>query len=1053
MTLPEFSVNRRITTVMLVLIIILFGTIAFFSLGLDLMPDMQFPMLIIATYYPGVAAEDVESLVTKHLEEVVSAVGGVKSVYSTSMEGVSSIVAEFEWGTNLDSAAQDVRDKIALIERYLPSDAEDPQVVRFDASQMPAIVYGAAGLENTIALKRYLEESVAPRVERIEGAAAAMTMGGLVREVQVVLDQGKLAAEGLSAQEVMAALARENLNVSAGHVSVGKTEYMIRTLGEFRNLDDIANTVVTARTGKPVYVRDLGLVRDSHAEIRSYARLNGKPCVIFAVMKQSGANTVTVVRKVRRVLDDMKSEFPGEIQFAPVFDQADFIERSLGETLRTGIEGGILAVIIIFVFLQSWRPTLTIFMAIPLSIIVTFISLWAWGYTFNIMTLAGFALGIGMLVDNAVVVIENTFRHLEEGKSRKEAAIRGASEVGLAISASTFTTMAVFLPMIVVPGMASQLARPLALTVCMCLLASLGVALTIVPMLTATLFKTRGKRGMGSEGAGFLAVRGVYERMIGFALNHKLSVLGTVIVLFAVSLGILPRMGMEMMPVMDSPMSILQVRMPPGTRFEATDHLMTFVEDKQRSLPEVVDVISMVGPSEDSGHSAAQGFGAADVNEGMILTRLLEKEDRVRSSAQITEEIRRRIPELAGTTVTFQSMGFESMGTGADQTPVAIRIFGNDIPTLRGYGERALETIRGIEGVRDPDITLKVSKPELHIRIDREQAARFGLSAAQVGTLLEACVRGKLVTFLRAQGDEVDITVRFRQEDRNSVEKILALGIPTPSGALVRLDQVARFAESTGPLQINRESQRRKVTVTASIHGRAHSEVMAEIQRKLEPLEAEIKAAIGGYFIDYGGTYKSMQETFTSLFQALIAAIILVYMIMAAQFESLSQPLVIMATVPLGLIGVVVGLLVMGMNFSTPAFIGLVILMGIVVNNAIVMVDFINRLRAEGKDMRTAVIQGASMRLRPILITSLTTILGMVPMAISHTTGSEMRGPMGVSIASGLLFGMVLTLFVIPCIYVVMAGVSGRTVAAASRILYGKAEEDAGNGGNTGGAV
>ncbi|MCU0722585.1 MAG: efflux RND transporter permease subunit, partial [Planctomycetes bacterium] len=339
MTLAEFSVKRRITTVMLVLIVLLFGGIAFFSLGLDLMPEMQFPMLVVATYYPGVAAEDVESLITKNLEEVVSAVGGVKSVYSASQEGVSSIVAEFEWGTNLDAAAQDVRDKIALVEKFLPSDAEDPQVIRFDPSQMPALVYGASGLENTIALKRYLEDSVAPRIERIEGAAAAMTIGGLVREVQVVLDQDRLAAEGLSASEVMGALARENLNVSAGHVSKGRTEYMIRTLGEFRSLEDIAGTVVTARTGRPIHVRDVALVRDSHAEVRSTARLNGKPCVIFAVMKQSGANTVTVVREVRKVLDEMKADFPGEIRFAPVFDQADFIERSLGETLRTGVEG------------------------------------------------------------------------------------------------------------------------------------------------------------------------------------------------------------------------------------------------------------------------------------------------------------------------------------------------------------------------------------------------------------------------------------------------------------------------------------------------------------------------------------------------------------------------------------------------------------------------------------------------------------------------------------------------------------------------------------------
>jgi HAE1 family hydrophobic/amphiphilic exporter-1 len=766
--------------------------------------------------------------------------------------------------------------------------------------------------------------------------------------------------------------------------------------------------------------------------------LNGEPCVIFAVMKQSGANTVTVVQEVRDTLERMKEEFPGEITFAPVMDQAEYIEQALGQTLRAAVEGGVLAILLVLVFLRNWRPTLTIFLAIPLSVIATFIGLWAAGYTLNMFTIAGFALGVGLLVDNAVVVIENTFRHLEAGKSRKESAVHGASEVGLAITASTFTTMAVFLPMVIVAGMASQLARPLALTVCISLLASLLVALTIVPMLTATIFKKRRAQGADSEGGLFLAFQRAYERLLVFAVNRKILVIGTALVLFAASLVALAHKGMEMMPEMDNPMTIFSVELPPGTRFDETDQLIRYIEDYERSLPEVRFVISMVGPSEQSGRSAASGFGAADVNAGMAFSRLLEKEDRVRSSQEINDLLRARIPDIEGVTATFMDMGFGSMGTGADQTPVAIRIFGNDIPALREYGQRVLEVVKNVEGIRDPDISLKVSKPELHIRINREKAARFGLSAAQVGSLIETCFKGKLATLFRAQGEEVNITVRFEEEDRDSIEKLSSLSVMTPAGTTIRLGQVVEFDYATGPLSIARESQHRKVTVTASIHGRPHSEVIADIKKGLEPLERELRKEQGGYFVDYGGTYKTMQETFISLFQALIAAIVLVYMIMAAQFESLSQPFIIMFTVPLAIIGVVFGLSVMGMNFSTPAFMGLVILMGIIVNNGIVMVDFINRLRAGGMGIRNAVVRGASIRLRPILITSLTTILGMLPMGLARTTGSEMRGPIGIAIAFGLLFGMALTLIVIPCAYIVVVRAADRTVAIVSRILYGK---------------
>ncbi|MBW2063074.1 MAG: efflux RND transporter permease subunit, partial [Deltaproteobacteria bacterium] len=1006
MNLPEFSVKRRVTISMLILIIVLFGVISFRGLGLDLMPEMEFPLVVVVTNYEGVASEDMEELITKPLEEIVSTINKVKRVYSVSQESISSIVVEFEWGTNIDFAAQDVRNKIGMIDEFLPDDADDPLVIKYDPSQMPVIIYGVTGMADTMKLRKYLQDNISPRIERKEGVAAAYAIGGLTREINVFVDRGALESYGLSIDQFITILRMENTNVSSGHVKKGYKEYLVRALGEFRSLEDIENIIVTVRKGKPVYLKNVARVEDTHKEVRHYTRVDGKDSVIFAVMKQSGVNTVQVVNRVTEVLEEIKPILPKGMKFAPVMDQADFITKSVSQTTRDGAIGGVLAAVFIFLFLRSLRPTIIICMAIPLSIVTAFIGMYAFGYTFNIMTIGGLALGIGLLVDNAVVVIENTFRHLEQGKHRDKAAVEGATEVYQAITASTLTTMAVFLPMVLITGIASKLARPMALTVCLTLFASLFVAITLVPML-ASVFLKRAVSKQDQEAfqkKGFWRVRNTYQKALSWGLKHKAAVLIPVLVLFIAALAYIPRLGMEFMPTEDEPMTFFTLKMPVGTNLDETDRVVRQIESYERKLPETKHVITMVGPDEQSGHSAAQGFGATDQNEAMIFSRLYDKGDRDRMSWEIQEDIRKHAPQIEGATMNFMSMGMSSMSTSADQTPVAIRIFGKDIPVLKRLAHQVNGKIENIEGLRDIEVSMREGKPELHVRIDRQKASQFGLGHFQIASVIRTSVQGYPVGKFRKEGDEWDIRVRLSEEYRNSVEKIKNLSIMSPLGTKVSLFQVADLSYGAGPLKISRENQERKITIAADVIDRDIGSVIRDIQASLKDMPLP-----EGYFIDYGGSYQDMKDTFSSLAFALIIAIILVYMIMAAQFESLAQPFIVMFTVPLGLIGVVVGLTVFRFTLSTTAFMGFIILCGITVNNAIIMVDYINQLRQRGADKFTAIVEGAATRLRPILITSFTTILGILPMALSRSEGAEMRAPLGVAIAFGLFFAMFLT--------------------------------------------
>jgi len=1025
MNIPTFSVNRKITVLMLTLIVCLFGVIAFTRIGIDMMPDLEYPFVSVITTYEGVASEDIENLVTRPIEEAISTVKRVSTVKSISKEGVSVVMVEFEWGTLLDFAAQDVRDKISWLADLIPEDADSPMVVKFNMSDMPILFYGITGMEDTIKLRQYVKDNIKTRIERLDGVASCWISGGLEREINVFVDRDRLSAYNLSISQVIETLKRENLNISAGHVSKGYTEYLVRTLGEYKSLAPIANTIVAIKGGTPIYIKDIATVKDTHKEIRNYSRTNKKDSLVMMVLKQSGANTVKVIDRVKNAIQEMEEEIPEGVKFHAVIDHSRIIKKVVKRTNFNAIEGAILAIMVILLFLGNWRPTLIISLAIPLSVVTTFMGIYALDYTFNIMTLGGLALGIGMLVDNAVVVIENTFRHLDElGENRNEAAKAGATEVGMAITASTLTTMAVFLPMVLTSGIAGKLSRPLAVTVCLALFASLFVSLTIVPMVASSILrgKRRDKEGREPVKSRFELIRNMYRRSLVFALRHRKTVLGATALLIAGTIYMVPRLGMEFMPKQDMPILSMMAKMPVGTNLEETNRVINQIEDVVLNQPETLYITPFIGLSETTKMDLAWGMGAADVNEAEIMVKLVDKEERVRSSDEITDAIRGRLPKVQDAEFNFIDIGEIMMG-GGGESPIEIKVFGKDLSVLKEISTSIAENCRDIHGFKDIELSFKSVKPEIQIKVDREKAAQLGLTVGTIGRTVKEAFLGIVAGRYRIAGDEYDLRVRLQDIDRNSVSDIRNINISSPLGPQIPLYQVAEIGYGKGPVEITREDQERKVAVKGNYFGRDLGSIVNDIKERVARVSLP-----EGYFVKFGGRYQDMQEAFSSLAWSLLIAILLVYMIMAAQFESLVTPFVIMFTVPLAFIGVVFGLYGFGKTLSVPALMGVLILTGIVVNNAIVMIDYINRLKKSGTEFGEAIIEGASVRVRPILVTAITTILGMLPMALSHTEGAELRSPMAVAVASGLLFSTFLTLFIIPIIYSIVNRVSYKRV-------------------------
>jgi len=1026
MKIVDFSLKKRVTMSMVVLVIVILGLISFTKLGLDMLPDLDYPVITVVTTYAGVSSEDIEQNITRPVEQWISTVSKIKKINSISLEGQSVVMVEFEWGTNLDFAAQDVRDTIGLYDQYLPKGAQKPFVMKFNFSQMPILAYGMTGKGmNLSQLRDYIDDEVATRLERIEGVASAAVFSPEINEVLVSVDKGKLESRGLNIGQVEMAIQASNINLPAGYMTENHQEFLLRSMGEFKAIAEIEGVLVgLSRSGAPIFLRDIGAVREAPKETRLKLRMNGEPGIMMMVTKSSGANSVLVARQVKNVLAEVEPTLKEGIKFHLWLDMSRIIERMSSKATKNIFMGGILAMLIIFLFLRNLKPTTAIGITIPLSIVVAFIAFYMMGYTLNLITLGGLALGVGMLVDNAVVVIENIYRHLQEGMSPVEAARKGTSEVGMAIAASTLTTISVFFPMMFATGIAGRLAQSLAVSVIIALLASLFVALTIVPMLAAWMFRLRRRKGQQiAEGVvalgedRFTRFRDRYEGWLRKALARRKRVLIGIIAAFVLSLVASAFLGKEFMPATDNAMLYLKLTMPVGTNIEQTDRIVKYLEEQSLKDPNVITTFVQVGTSEQSAADTAQGTGAAGSYEAILYAYLKPSSERSESDKQILERWRRSFPTLENSIITAIDIAGASM-FGSSSSPIEINCFGRDMGRLESIAEGIRGRIAGIEGLRDIRISLDKSKPELQLHIKKEEASKLGLTPYAISSQVQTYTIGTVVSRMFLEGEDREIRVQLRESDRSSLEDLRKLPIQTPTGAKVYLSEVAEIKHLFGPVRIDRENMVRKVTVGANFVGSDLGAIVNEIRKRTDGINQQLPE---GYFIEIGGQYENMTETFTTLAFALLIALVLVFAVMASLYENLKFPFINMFTLPLAFIGVVVLLAITGKTINMGSIMGFIILAGIAVNNGIVMVDYINQLVGEGMDRLEAVVKGAATRLRPLLITSLTTIVGMIPMALNTKEGGEMNSPMAVAIIGGLLASTVLTTFFIPVLYTYFA--------------------------------
>lgn len=999
MKVSDFSISRPVTTTMLILLIVIIGLVAFTNLNIDLYPDITFPGAAIVTTYEGVGSEEIENLITRPIESSISTGEGVKNISSTSSMGQSTVVTEFNWGTDMDFAVQNLREQTDLISSaVLPDDASSPLIFKFDPAMLPIVIYGVTSDNLEIdELKKEVEDNIAPRLERLPGVAQVNLQGGMEREIIVSLNRDKMNHYNIDFNTVANILAGENINISAGEIKQGNKELLVRTIGKFETLDDIRNINIPVGSRGQIKLEELADVKDGFADLDTISRSNGRRSIGISIQKQTDANTVEVSRRITEEMENIKEDYSGFNVYLG-FDQAEFIQNSIDSVSRNAVIGGLLAVIILFLFLRNIRSTLIIATAIPVSIIATFLLMYFANINLNIISLGGLALGVGMLVDNAIVVLENIYRYRSIGEGKMEAAREGSSEVGTAIVASTMTTVVVFLPVLFVEGLAAQLFKDLAFTVGFSLLASLIVALTLIPMLSSKILKITKEEIERQKEEGKI-IR-TYKKMLKLALDHRWIVVGILVLLLVGSLFLVPKLGFEFMASADQGSFSIIYNLPVGSSLSASDEAAKEIEDILADIPEVEIIMTSVGTEN-------MMQGAGNSNTGSINVDLVSLSERDRSIEEIMEEVRQRvrIPDL-DLEVATQS------GMGGNEKPVNVKIKGPELDVLKEYSALAVEEIRSVEGLREIEDSFEEGRPELQIKIDRSIASQFGLNARQVATTVRNAVTGTVTTKYEIEGEEYDIRVQLEEEEIDSYNKLNNLNISTPSGSRISLDRFAQLETVDGPFEILRINQERYAEITADLFNRDLGSVMTDIRARLADFELP-----EGYEVSYEGEFQDLQESFTSLGYAFLLSIVLVYMVMASQFESLIHPFIIMFSIPLAIIGVILGLFISGSVISVSSLIGLITLAGIVVNNAIVMVDYINTLRRGGKDKLEAIITGGIVRFRPIMMTALTTILALIPIALGIGEGAEMSQPIGVVVVSGLSFATILTLFIIPIFY------------------------------------
>ena len=1069
MHLAEIVTKRPVAVIMFYLGILLLGAVSLSKLSVDLLPDLSYPKLTIRTTYTDAVPEEVERIVTKPIEQIVATVPGIRKIQSISREGISLVTIEFNWGRNMDFASLHVREKLDRLGKILPREAGKPTIIRLDPNSQPIMALSVSG-KDLVSLKELSRDVFKRRMEQIQGVALAEVVGGLEKEIHVIVDKEKLEMLALSINDISRAIGSANIDLPGGTLIKGRYRYSLRTLGAFQKPKDIEKVVIKY-TNTPIILKDVATVQEGFKERKNITHYNGAESIGIFLYKEAGSNTVRVSHRVRQVISQLKKEYP-EVPIVIAFDQASFISRAITNVLQAILIGGILAFLILFFFLHELRNPVIIAISMPISIIATFILLYFTHVSLNLMSLGGLAMGVGMLVDSSIVVLENIFRHREEGKPILEASVAGTREVAMAVTASTFTTVAVFLPVLYVKGVAGQLFRDQALTVTFALTASLFVSLTLLPVLTSRFFGSHSQylpedksllapkessffqkpffywiifpfkmisswllraakwtfhnlvklcknfRRILSYYLRYLTIpifkwfdkvlsflMSKYERFLIRALNHRLIAVGITFLLFLATLLVALHLPRELMPGVDQKEFSIKISMPPGTSLIGTEEIVTNIESKILNEKAIRDVFSSIGMiQQQTGTQLEQ-------------SRLNRAEIRVRikkgfSTNKIIKQLRRRLLLPPDAKVTFSSgETVLSQILGTAKSDIIIKIIGENTEEMKRVLKQVKNQCKTISALTDLKTDYEEGRPEYRIIIDRKTASQYGLSVTQIANFLRDNLSGSIASQFKEFDRKIDIRVRPQLEERNTLNKILNTIIPVgKSGVPVR--EVVHVSLRRGPTEIHRENQARTISLYANVSGKSLGRTIQKIEKKLSLINTPPETRI-----TVGGAREEMSASYKSLIAAGILAIALVYMIMAAQFESLLHPLVIIFSVPMAAIGTTWLLLFTGQSLNVISLIGIVVLIGIAVNDAIVKIDFINKERQSGKSVRDAIIEAGRKRFRPIVMTSVTTILGLLPLAIGLGAGAELQRPLAIAIIGGLITSTFLTLVMIPVIY------------------------------------
>ncbi|MCC7418080.1 MAG: efflux RND transporter permease subunit [Acidobacteria bacterium] len=1033
MSVPRFAIQRPVMMTMISIIILLLGGISLSRLPVDLLPDISQPTVNVRVSYAGVGPLEMETLVTRPLEQQLSAVSGLQQMTSSSSEGSSNIQMNFTWGHDLNEAMDEIRTRIDRVRGRLPEDSDPPVLAKFDPNTIPIMglaVENTDGTLDSVELRELAEQTLSPRLERVAGVAAVTVNGGLRRQIHVDLSREKITALDLSVDRVATVLRTENQNIPIGEIYRGDRSFLMRTQGQFSDLDEIRNLVVMTKNNVPIYMKDIADITDSTEDNRSILRINGKAGVRMSVTKQSGTNTVEIARGIRAEIDRINREVPG-VKLTLLDDSAQFIERAIGAVQEHVLIGSVLVVVIIFLFLRNFRSTLIVCTSIPISVVGTFALLYFSGMTLNTMTFGGLALGVGMIVDASIVVLENAFRHMEHhGHDRMTAAIEGSEEVWSAILASILTHIAVFVPLLFLEGISTVMFRQLSVVVVFSLAMSLFVAVTLVPVLCSRLLvlppPVEQRKGLAGRMYTFSErmldrMDDGYRRILHLALGHRPIVVGAAAVSVVAAALIFPTLPTEFATQTDEGQVRVSVQLAQGTRIEVTQPVMLRIEEEiTRLVPEATAVITQAGGG---------GFGGASLSRGSVQLLLTPKDERTRSSDQIAQDLRRQLSGIPGVIVRASASGgnnvinrFLSGGNG-DGGRLSLEIRGDDLDESQRVAESVKELLDTVPGVADARTAQDEGRPELQVRVDRVKAALLGVSATAVANTIRTNVAGTQAAQFREAGNEYPIVVRLREDERQSVSDVENVLVSTPAGGVIQAKNLMQVDDAIGPTDIQRKNQQRINSVTADPEVTL-SDAMHAVEQRLPEVTSRLPK---DFSVGFGSEIEQQAQAFSQLRMVLILALVLVYAVMASQYESLRDPFIIMFSVPTAAIGIVLSLKLTNTAFNMQAYIGIIMLAGIVVSNGILLVDYTNVLRRRDKmPLRDAVELAGRTRLRPILMTSIATALGLVPMSLGIGEGSELQVPLARVVIGGLTTSLLITLVLVPTVYTIFEeGLSG----------------------------